>query len=135
MKATFQKLMTYFQSNDTSNIRALFEKENNPSDPIESDEILKDCKLYSRIVQKYGPPQADSIQLTKGENQENVVYATLINQIDSSLDLKRCVLGVLFFPDQFLKNADKILTYQFQEVPVIPPEKKLLQIPKLKNNR
>jgi len=135
MKATFQKLVTYFQSNDTSNIRALFETENNPAYSIESKELLKDCKLFSRIVQKYGIPQADSIKLTKGEGEENVVYATLMNKIDSSLNLKLFVFGVLFFPDRFLKNPEKILTYQFHELPVIIPEKKFIPIPKLKNNR
>jgi hypothetical protein len=91
--------------------------------------------LFSRIVQKYGIPQADSIKLTKGEGEENVVYATLMNKIDSSLNLKLFVFGVLFFPDRFLKNPEKILTYQFHELPVIIPEKKFIPIPKLKNNR
>jgi hypothetical protein len=135
MKATFQKLVTYFQSNDTSNIRALFETENNPAYSIESEVLLKDCKLFSRIVQKYGLPQADSIKLTKGEGQENVVYATLMNKTDSSLNLKLFEFGVLFYPDRFLKNPEKILTYQFHELPVIIPEKKFIPIPKLKNNR
>lgn len=136
MKATFQKLVAYFQAKDTSSIRAMFEKENNPAPKMESADLLRDCKRFASIVEKYGLPALDSLKLTIGQSQENVVYVTLMQKEDGSLNLRRCDLGVLFYPDQFLTNPSKILTYQFRETPLSKPEKKLIIAPPLiPNNR
>ena len=136
MKATFFILISYFQSEDTASIRQLFEREHNPADPKEAKELLGDCIFLKKLFGKYGLPSPDSLQVSKGANQENVVYVTIMQQVDTAMNLKQVLLGVLFYPDQFLNNPDKFLTYQIVSSPLKKPELKIIPIPhSQKNNR
>ena len=133
MKKTSQTLMTCFISKDTAKIRTLFETEDNPAYKIEPSVLLKHCKFFLTVVNKYGFPSVDSLKMTKGEGGTNVVYVTLMEKADTALNLKKCQLGVLFFPDQFLKNPAKMLTYQLVTTPLSQPEMKLkIALPILK---
>lgn len=125
MKKTIQTLMTCFISKDTATLRTLFETENNPAYEIESSVLLKDCKFFLTVVDKYGFPNGDSLKMTKGEGGVNVVYVNLMEKDDIVLNLKKCQLGVLFFPDRFLKDPSKMLTYQLITTPLSQPEMRL----------
>jgi len=136
MKATFFKLISYFQSEDTASIRQLFEREHNPADPKEAKELLGDCIFLKKLFRKYGLPSPDSLQVSKGANQENVVYVTIMQQVDTAMNLKQVLLGVLFYPDQSLNNPGKFLTYQIVSSPLKKTELKIIPIPhSQKNNR
>lgn len=129
MKRTAQTLMTSFMARDTAKIRTLFETEDNPAYKMESSALLKDCKLFATVVEKYGYPDMDSLKMTKGEAGVNVVYVTLMEKEDTALNMKKCQLGVLFFPDRFLKDPNRMLTYQLVTTPLSRPEMKLQKAP------
>lgn len=133
MKATFQKFILDLRSGDTNKINAYFEKDHNPYDRVENKEVLKDCKMLSEIIDKYGMPSSDSIKLIKGNTEENIVYATLMQKDDSLLNLKKFEFSVTFYPDQFLKEPDKILAYHYNKVPLRKPEYKFLKADPLPN--
>jgi hypothetical protein len=125
MKKTTQTLMTCFISKDTAKLRTLFETENNSAYKIEPSVLLKDCRFFLTVVDKYGFPSGDSLKMTMGASGENVVYVTLMEKDDTALNLKKCQLGVLFFPDRFLKDPSKMLNYQLITTPLSRPEMKL----------
>ena len=92
---------------------------------------MEDCKAFNLIVKKYGIPSRDKMTISKGMNGENIVSLQLISKADSLLNLSNSSLLVFFYPDEYLKNTDKILNYAFMMTPLKEKEKKFIIAPKL----
>jgi hypothetical protein len=129
MKNTTGKLMGYFEKCDSVAITSVFEDVENLK--YKTDEIMADCKTFIRITKKHGIPSRDKWIISKGLNGENIVSVQLINKADSSLNYSKASLLVFFYPDEYLKNTDKILNYALMIALLKEPEKKFIIAPKL----
>ena len=129
MKNTARKLIGYLEKCDSIGITSVFEDAENLE--YKTDEIMEDCKAFNLIVKKYGVPSRDKMTISKGMNGENIVSLQLISKADSLLNLSNSSLLVFFYPDEYLKNTDKILNYAFMMTPLKEKEKKFIIAPKL----
>ena|SRR5690606_19200776 len=130
MIATSIKLMEALRDGDTSAVKRLFSDE----DFLKSKrlQIPKDFKLFNRVADKYGMPASREFKMTKGEEEENIVYIDLVKQPDSTLNLRECKLVVYFLPDMILDepNSKSILYFMIYEVPFRPREQmKIIEAP------
>lgn len=129
MKKTTGKLLGYFERCDSIAIASVFDDIENLR--YKTDEIRADCKAFVRVSKKYGIPSQDKWTISKGLSGENIVSLQLISKADSSLNLSKANLLVFFYPDEYLKNTNKILNYALIMTPLKEQEKKFKIAPKL----
>ncbi len=130
MKDISKKLMQLFIRKDTTQISALFTDKDNLQN--KSDEIAEDSDLFGLITKKYGIPAKREFIFSKGINEENVIEINILNQTDSTLNIKSCKLIVFFYPDQFYSKNHNFLDYTLISVPVFEEKKKIIIAPPLK---
>lgn len=129
MKTTKQ-LMDYMLKVDTGSIYTMFDDLDNLKN--RRRHIKRDCEFFSVIINKYGFPDNDKFILSQSSNGENMLTVLLMNKVDSALNLKRCILRVFFYPDQFLDNTNKILNFAVAKELLKEPEMKLKIAPPLR---
>ena len=129
MKLTVMKLIRAFEVCDTLGIINLFERDKELR--VRKDDILNDCSFFNKIINKHGKPKFDSLILSKAENGANIVSVTLMNKNDSLLKIKKSVLIIVFYPDQFLSNPHKFLYYSLMMEPLYPRKNKIFERPNI----
>jgi len=129
MKNTTMKLVRLLKNCDSVSVLNLFEQQKEKDE--RRDDIKDDCLLFDRLTKKYGIPLADSLILSKAENGANIAVAPIMNTNDSTFRIKKCVLLVVFYPDQFLTNPQKFLYYSLITEPLYPKKNKIFEKPKI----
>lgn len=129
MRITSKKLIEYLLKTDTASISNLILNADNRNNKY--DENVENARGFQKITQNYGIPSEKDMKISKSERGENIISITLMEQIDSSLNVRKAMLFVGFYPDQFLANTEKILDYGFITIPVKQPQRKLIIAPPL----
>ncbi len=129
MKKTSMKLMELLVKSDSIQICSMFESEEDLANRRE--DIGDDCRDFISVTKKHGMPKIESLQLSKGLSDENVVSVDLLKQEDSLLNLKSCKLLVFFYPDKFLDKTNKILNYIIFTEPLKEKKQAIIPAPSL----
>lgn len=105
--STTNQLIDYLKTWDTSGILNLldstFAQTNQPNFRVYAREsFLKDCSLFNEIVDEHGLPNINDIICKKDSSHlppANIAILPIISKDDTILNIKRCFLQLIFYPD------------------------------------
>ena len=134
MKKVAGTLLESLKTCDTTKILSLYDVSDSHIDQENyrtfiKENILSYCKLFNEVTEKVSIPSLEKLSFTKDpQNGANIAILSLISRPDTAMNLKSCILYVMFYPDRFF--TEKILRFTIIRESIRPKEPlKLKKIP------
>jgi hypothetical protein len=129
-----KKLVVSLRKSDTTTILKMYDTSFSHINQKNYREFIKEgvvqnCELFNRVVDKHGIPDIQALTFSiDSTNGSNVAILPLLTTTDTSLNYKRCLLFIMFYPDRFFEG-DKFLGFTIETEEIFPKNRDLIKPP------
>ncbi len=127
-----RQLITNLWSSDTTAILRMYDtsfshiNQKNYHDFIKEG-VIRYCELFNKVIDKHGMPDMKALTFSiDSTNGSNIAILPILHTNDTSLNYKRCLLNVMFYPDGFFL-ADKFLRFTIGPEEIIPRNRDIIK--------
>jgi hypothetical protein len=129
-----RQLVSNLRNSDTTAILKMYDTSLAHINQKEYHEFIKEgvilnCELFNKLVDRHGMPDMKALTFSiDSTNGSNIAILPILTTNDTSLNYKRCLLYVMFYPERFFLT-DKFLRFTIGTEEIIPRNRDIIKLP------